>query len=105
MQMTDKSHPSRRHLILTWIILILLTLASMISGQATDDQSDLQPLGYLPVAILLTVTFFKARQILRIFLNLRITTSGWRTLFGLLIGGLLAFIFASYAIGYSLSIA
>lgn len=70
------SLPTRRHLLLTWAVLMGLTVASLVAGRAGGDGGSL---GWTAVAAVLAVTFFKARQILMVYLNLRASTAMWRT--------------------------
>ncbi|MFA7429706.1 MAG: cytochrome C oxidase subunit IV family protein [Rhodospirillaceae bacterium] len=69
--------PSPRQLVFAWTLLSALTVASMITGSLGG--------GLGGAAIILAVTIFKARQILHVYLNLRASTTGWRTLFTALI--------------------
>ena len=111
--MNKSDQPGIRTLTITWILLIALTAISMISGQAgpapdspsldSPAQDNLAPLGMTAVAILLAATFFKAVQVLRIFLNLRVSTDGWKVAFYAMLGLIMTIIFGAYAIGLHLS--
>lgn len=82
-------------LLKAWIVLVLLTLASMGAGAA--------PSRFLPfliqAALILAVAGFKASTILRHFLDLRSASIGWRLLFSIYLVVIGGTIFAVYAIG------
>ncbi len=95
MDMT--THPTTRRLVLTWLILIALTLVSMISARLdAGDQWLALPLW--SALLVLISTGFKAHQVLMIYLNLRVSSPAWKGAFiglalvilGLILSGYLA---------------
>lgn len=73
--------PSRRTLLLTWLLLVLLTLATMLGAGLAGDPATVAPLALWQIGLVLILAAVKARQILRIYLNLRVSTPGWRGMF------------------------
>ncbi len=71
--------PNKKLLIVTWLLLMALTLASMYWGKASSGSQEV--LGLSWVGLVLAVTVIKARQILYVYLNLRQSTGGWRAFF------------------------
>ncbi|MCW8861795.1 MAG: cytochrome C oxidase subunit IV family protein [Rhodospirillales bacterium] len=71
--------PDKKLLIASWLLLLALTVASMISGRASAG--DLTPIGGFGMALVLAATALKAQQILYVYLNLRQSTAGWRAFF------------------------
>ena len=51
---------------------------------------------------LLAVTFFKASQVLMVYLNLRLSTQGWKVLFHAFLIAIVVPILGAYAIAASL---
>ncbi len=84
------NHPSYRLLFAAWILLIILTAGSIITGHVKM----LNHLDDIWIAALFFITAIKAYAILRWFLNLRAATSGWNTLFMAYLIFLLLSIFA-----------
>lgn len=82
--------PSPRRLVITWIVLSLLTVATMVTGSLGG--------GLSAAAIILAIAFVKARQILDIYLNLKAATAGWRALFTALVVLILAIVLAALAL-------
>jgi hypothetical protein len=74
------SLPGTRHLLITWAVLMALTLVSMLSARL-GGEARLQPLPLWSALLLLLSTGFKAHQVLMVYLNLRISTSGWKGTF------------------------
>lgn len=64
---TKSYYPSRRALILTWALLMALTIGTMLAGRVTTVTT----LGPGLLAVLFLVTWAKAGLILRQYLNLR----------------------------------
>ncbi|QEA39265.1 hypothetical protein FGL86_09385 [Pistricoccus aurantiacus] len=74
-----KTLPGARRLIITWGILMGLTLISMLSAQLFETGWQALPLwGAL---LILISTGFKAHQVLMVYLNLRTSTPGWKGAF------------------------
>lgn len=69
--------PGRQRLLKTWLLLMALTLFSMWSAQV-DDASRALPLPLWSVALILVSAGFKVQQILMVYLNLRVSSAGWR---------------------------
>lgn len=78
----EMSLPGTRRLLITWAILMVLTLISMFSAQLVGE-SRWQALPLWSALLLLLSTGFKAQQVLMVYLNLRASTPGWK---GLVIG-------------------
>ncbi|WP_290653579.1 cytochrome C oxidase subunit IV family protein [Aquisalimonas sp.] len=71
--------PGRRKLVITWAVLVGLTLASMTGGLfAATGAGD--TLAWWAVAVILAATYYKARQIVMVYLNLNASSSGWRSM-------------------------
>lgn len=66
--------PDHRRLTRTWGLLMILTVASLLTGRAGEAGS----LGLPGSAVVLAVGAFKAQRILMDFLNLRAAPAGWR---------------------------
>jgi hypothetical protein len=71
------SLPGTRHLLITWTILMTLTLVSMLSARL-GGEARLHPLPLWSALLLLMSTGFKVHQVLMVYLNLRISTAGWK---------------------------
>ncbi|WNK19802.1 cytochrome C oxidase subunit IV family protein [Halomonas piscis] len=71
--------PGKRHLLITWGVLIALTVVSMVSARL--DQDGWQALPLWSAALVVLVTGFKAQQILLVYLNLRQSTGAWKGAF------------------------
>lgn len=82
--------PSARRLVLAWVLLTALTVASMVAGSMGA--------GMTGATVILAVTLIKARQILDIYLNLRAATTGWRVAFTALILLILGIVLAALAL-------
>ncbi len=72
-----KKLPSRQRLLITWLILMSLTLFSMWSAQLGHESRALS-LPLWGVALVLLSAGFKVQQILMVYLNLRVSSPGWR---------------------------
>ena len=77
----DKHHPDdlpgQSRLLKTWLMLMALTLFSMWSAQLSDESRALS-LPIWSVALVLLSVGFKVQQILMVYLNLRVSSAGWR---------------------------
>jgi hypothetical protein len=72
--------PTTRRLILAWMTLMGLTLLSLLGSQfGYDGQHALLP--WFSAALILIASFYKAHQVLMIYLNLRASSSAWQGLF------------------------
>jgi hypothetical protein len=69
--------PGNRRLLTTWLALMALTVLSMWSAQL-GGESRAPSLPMWSVALVLLSAGFKVRQILMIYLNLRVSSAGWR---------------------------
>ena len=90
--MRHSAYPSTRALLFTWALLTGLTIGTMIAGKTTKIES----LGILWLAVLLLITFAKARLILRNYLDLKSAGGGWNGIFTALILAILSVIFVLY---------
>ncbi|SHE33741.1 Cytochrome C oxidase subunit IV [Modicisalibacter ilicicola DSM 19980] len=72
--------PSSRRLVLTWATLMGLTLISMISARL-DADAEWQALPLWGALLVLVSTGFKAHQVLMTYLNLRVSSPGWKGAF------------------------
>ena len=91
----EKALPSRKRLLITWITLMGLTLFSMWSAQLSEEARALT-LPLWSVALVLLSAGFKVQQILMVYLNLRVSSSGWRGGFLCLLAATLALVWAGY---------
>ncbi len=73
--------PGKGRLLLTWIILMGLTLLSMASA-LVDSMAGWEPLSATSIVLVFAATAFKAHQITAVYLNLRVSTRGW--MFGIM---------------------
>jgi len=92
--MIDKL-PGKRRLISTWLILMALTLLSMLSAQLTNANTWL-PLPLWGAGLILAITGFKVHQVLMVYLNLRVSSGGWKGGFLCLLTATLLVIFSGY---------
>ncbi|PLW68606.1 cytochrome C oxidase subunit IV family protein [Pseudohalioglobus lutimaris] len=69
--------PGQSRLLKTWLMLMALTLFSMWSAQLSDESRALS-LPIWSVALVLLSVGFKVQQILMVYLNLRVSSAGWR---------------------------
>ena len=85
------THPTRR-LLITWAVLMGLTLITMASAQL-GGEARLQALPLWSAGLLQATTFFNAHRVLMVYLGLHASTPAWRgaftglTLFTLLLVG------------------
>lgn len=87
--------PGTKRLLITWLLLMVLTLLAMASAQL-GSQSGRQPLPMWIIAIVLASAGFKAQQILMIYLNLRVSSAGWKGSFVTLLSATSILIFLAY---------
>lgn len=87
--------PGNKRLLITWLLLMALTLVSMWSAQL-DSQSGWLPLPLWGIAIVLFSAGFKVQQILMIYLNLRVSSSGWKGGFISLLAATVILVFLAY---------
>lgn len=94
-QQTPPSYfPTVRALLVSWAMLMALTLGTMAAGRVLDEQR----LGLLLLASLFGVTWLKAGVILRQYLNLRTVPAAADALM-IVIGLILAIVASLYALG------
>jgi hypothetical protein len=86
--------PSVSLLLRAWGLLMALTIGTMIAGRVTSAAS----LGLLWTAILMVITWAKARTILMVYLNLRAAPAHWRSGFSGSLIFLLLLILGIYAL-------
>ena len=91
----EKTLPGRKRLLMTWLTLMGLTLFSMWSAQLGDESRALS-LPLWSIALVLLSAGFKVQQILMVYLNLRVSSPGWRGSFL----GLLATTLLLIGLGY-----
>lgn len=87
--------PGKRRLLYTWLILMTLTLLSMLSAQLTNTTAWL-PLPLWGAVLVLASTGFKVHQVLMVYLNLRVSSAGWKGGFLCLLLVTLLLIFSGY---------
>ncbi|HFC05491.1 MAG TPA: hypothetical protein ENJ55_07270 [Rhizobiales bacterium] len=87
------SYPSPRTLFIVWLTLMAATVMTMIAGKVTD----LSSIGMMWAAILLSVTWIKARLILSYYLDLKSATKGWYSVFTVLVSFIIITVFVIYA--------
>jgi hypothetical protein len=91
----EKTLPSNKRLLITWLTLMTLTLLSMWSAQL-GGETHLDSLPLWGVAVVLASAGFKVQQILMVYLNLRVSSTGWRAGFICLLMATLVLIFLAY---------
>lgn len=91
----NETLPGTKRLLITWLLLMVLTLLSMASAQL-DSQSGWLPLPIWGIAIVLASAGFKVQQILMIYLNLRVSSAGWKGSFICLLSATMILIFLAY---------
>lgn len=91
----EKTLPSRKRLLTTWLTLMGLTLFSMWSAQL-GEESGVLSLPLWSIALVLLSAGFKVQQILMVYLNLRVSSSGWRGGFLCLLAATLVLVWAGY---------
>lgn len=87
--------PGKRRLLSTWLILMTLTLLSMLGAQLTNPGAWL-PLPLWGAVLVLASTGFKVHQVLMVYLNLRVSSGGWKGGFLCLLIVTLLLIFSGY---------
>ena len=71
------NNPSTQNLILCWLILMIFTIGTMLSGRAISG-------GVLSGVLIISlgfITWFKSMLILRYYLNLKSASKGWNKAF------------------------
>lgn len=94
--MQDKL-PGTQRLLIAWLTLMGLTLLSMWSAQIGETT----PRPSLPlwaIALVLLAAGYKVQQILLVYLNLRVSSSGWRGSFLALLWATLIVVALAYVI-------
>ncbi|MDN6179846.1 MAG: cytochrome C oxidase subunit IV family protein [Halomonas subglaciescola] len=86
--------PGQRRLLITWAMLMVLTLVSMASARL--DQTSWEALPLWSAALVLVVTGFKAQRLLMVYLNLRQSSGAWKGAFVGIITLTLVLISAGY---------
>lgn len=86
--------PAPRRLVIAWVLLAGLTVASMAAALPGADSG--RALAWPVVAFVLAVTWVKARQILAVYLNLSAAPAGWRGFLGGLVMVILALILGGH---------
>ncbi|MGD9661948.1 MAG: cytochrome C oxidase subunit IV family protein [Porticoccaceae bacterium] len=92
--MLDETLPGKNRLLRTWLALMLLTLISMLSALA--GTADWSPLPIWGALLVLVSTGFKVQQVLMVYLNLRVSSGGWKGGFLCLLAAILLLIFSGY---------
>ncbi|MEA2118542.1 hypothetical protein [Halovibrio sp. HP20-50] len=90
--------PGTRRLLITWALLMALTVVSMVSARL-DQTTDWQALPLWSAALVLMATGFKAHRVLMVYLNLRAATLVWKGIFITLTLLTLTLIAAGYLVG------
>ena len=72
--------PATRRLLITWAVLMALTLITMLSAQL-GGEARLSALPLWSAGLLLATTFFKVHRVLMVYLGLGEASSGWRGAF------------------------
>tara|TARA_R110002110_G_scaffold205066_1_gene416782 strand:+ start:190742 stop:191035 length:294 start_codon:yes stop_codon:yes gene_type:complete len=91
----EKKLPGPQRLLTTWIILMALTLLSMWSAQLGNESPALS-LPLWGVALVLFSAGFKVQQILMVYLNLRVSSPGWRGGFMCLLSATILLVWLGY---------
>lgn len=91
----DEKLPGTKRLLHTWLILMALTIISMWSAQLGGDSRGVS-LPLWGVAIVLASAGFKVQQILMVYLNLRVSSGGWKGGFVCLLVATLLLVFLGY---------
>lgn len=78
MPSPDFTPPPPRRLFIAWLLLAGLTVTSLLAGLDGLSPTSTASLTPAAVASVLLATALKAREILRVYLNLRASTPGWR---------------------------
>ncbi len=88
-------NPGIKILTICWVILILLTVGTMFSGNVSTTDSLSSPM----IILLGVITWFKSMLILRYYLNLQSSTKGWNRAFNFALLVLLSILVAIFLIG------
>jgi len=94
--MLDKL-PGTQRLLIAWFTLMGLTLLSMWSAQL-GATSPAPSLPLWAIALVLLAAGYKVQQILLVYLNLRVSSSGWRGSFLALLWFTLTVVALAYVI-------
>jgi len=93
--MQHSSYPKPRTLLIVWLLLMGLTVATMVAGKVTATHS----IGTVWLAVLLIVAGLKSSLILHYYLDLKSASAGWNKLFSGLVWFILLTVFAIYVVG------
>jgi len=91
----EKKLPGQQRLLTTWLMLMALTLFSMWSAQLAGESRALS-LPLWAVALVLLSAGFKVQQILMVYLNLRVSSTGWRGGFLCLLAATIMLVWLGY---------
>ena len=91
----NESLPGQKRLLITWLILMALTVVSMLSAQL-DSAAGWLPLPLWGIALVLLSAGFKVQQILMVYLNLRVSSGGWKGGFICLLAATVLLVFSAY---------
>ena len=91
----NETLPGNKRLLKTWLLLMALTLLSMWSAQLSSHSAWL-PLPRWGIALVLASAGFKVQQILMVYLNLRVSSAGWKNGFICLLAATVLLIFFAY---------
>ena len=91
----EEKLPGTKRLLFTWLILMLLTIISMWSAQLAGDSRGMS-LPLWGIAIVIASAGFKVQQILMVYLNLRVSSGGWKGGFICLLVATLVLVFFGY---------
>ncbi len=93
--MQHSYYPKPKTLIIVWLLLMGLSIATMIAGKVTTNLS----IGTIWLAVLLIVAGLKSNLILHYYLDLKSASTGWNKLFSGLVWFILFAVFAIYVVG------
>lgn len=88
-------HPGTRRLLITWLVLMALTVFSMWSA-GLGGSGNAMSLPMWSVVLVLLSAGFKVQQILMVYLNLRVSSAGWRGGFLCLLAATLVMVGLAY---------
>tara|TARA_R110001592_G_C13192743_1_gene753252 strand:- start:5439 stop:5735 length:297 start_codon:yes stop_codon:yes gene_type:complete len=91
----NETLPGNRRLVKTWLLLMALTVLSMWSAQL-NSHSGWLPLPIWGIALVLISAGFKVQQILMVYLNLRVSSAGWKSGFICLLVATVLLVFLAY---------
>ncbi len=91
----EEKLPGTKRLLYTWLILMVLTIISMWSAQLGGDSRGVS-LPLWGIAIVIASAGFKVQQILMVYLNLRVSSGGWKGAFISLLVATLVLVFFGY---------